>query len=181
MVVQANRWHFFRHFLRDARPAYTPEEMDRYIEAWPQPGAAAGMINYYRFSVRQSPEKAEAALRTILAPTLVIWGQRDSYLGPELAEPTTTTCPTSIASSACPTRHIASIEAERVTQLLTDFFAPRPASQEPLNADKAWRNHEITSDTDAAGRRDSLASLRGDSLAHGRGDQRQRNGQWASA
>ena len=32
-VVHANRWHFFRHFLHDARPEYTPEEMDRYVEA----------------------------------------------------------------------------------------------------------------------------------------------------
>jgi len=47
-VVHAEHWKFFRHFLRDARPAYTPEEIDRYIEAWSQPGAAAGMINYYR-------------------------------------------------------------------------------------------------------------------------------------
>ena len=85
--MHANRWHFFRHFLRDARPAYTTEEMDRYIEAWSQPGAAAGMINYYRSAVRQSPEKAEAALRPISAPILVIWGQRDNFLGPELAEP----------------------------------------------------------------------------------------------
>ena len=51
-VVHANHWHFFRHFLHDARPAYTPEEMDRYVEAWSQPGAATGMINYYRSSVR---------------------------------------------------------------------------------------------------------------------------------
>jgi pimeloyl-ACP methyl ester carboxylesterase len=51
-VVHANHWHFFRHFLHDARPAYTPEEMDRYIQAWSQPGAATGMINYYRSSVR---------------------------------------------------------------------------------------------------------------------------------
>ena len=86
-VVHADRWHFFRHFLHDARPAYTPEEIDRYVEAWSQPGAPAGMINYYRSSVRQSPKKAEAALRPIKAPTLVIWGQRDRYLGPELAEP----------------------------------------------------------------------------------------------
>ena len=86
-VVHANRWRFFRHFLRDARPAFTPEETDRYVEAWSQPGAATGMINYYRSSVRQSPKKAEAALRPIPAPTLVIWGQRDRYLGPELAEP----------------------------------------------------------------------------------------------
>ena len=86
-VVHANHWHFFRHFLHDARPPYTPEEIDRYVEAWSQPGAATGMINYYRSSVRQSQKKAEAALRPIQAPTLVIWGQRDRYLGPELAEP----------------------------------------------------------------------------------------------
>jgi epoxide hydrolase 4 len=40
--VHANHWHFFRHFLHDAHPAYTPEKMDRYIEAWSQPGAATG-------------------------------------------------------------------------------------------------------------------------------------------
>ena len=37
-VVHANHWHFFRHFLRDAHPAYTPEEIERYIETWSQPG-----------------------------------------------------------------------------------------------------------------------------------------------
>jgi len=31
--------------------AYTPEEIERHIEAWSQPGAAAGMINYYRSEV----------------------------------------------------------------------------------------------------------------------------------
>ena len=41
-VVHANHWHFFRHFLRDARPAFTPEQTDRYVEAWSQPGAATG-------------------------------------------------------------------------------------------------------------------------------------------
>ena len=50
-------------------------------------GGATGMINYYRSSVRTSPKRAEAALRPITAPTLVIWGQRDRYLGDELAEP----------------------------------------------------------------------------------------------
>jgi pimeloyl-ACP methyl ester carboxylesterase len=70
-----------------ANPPYTPEEIERYEEAWSQPGAAAGMINYYRASVRQSQKEAAAKLRPISAPTLVIWGERDSYLGSELAEP----------------------------------------------------------------------------------------------
>jgi pimeloyl-ACP methyl ester carboxylesterase len=30
---------------------------------------------------------ADAAIRPITAPTLVIWGEGDRYLGPELAEP----------------------------------------------------------------------------------------------
>ena len=86
-VVHARDWHFFRHFLEDANPPYTPEEIERYVEAWSQPGAAAGMINYYRASVRQSQKEAVAKLRPISAPTLVIWGERDSYLGSDLAEP----------------------------------------------------------------------------------------------
>jgi len=35
--VHANNWHF----LHAARPPYTPEEIDRYIEAWSQPGAVS--------------------------------------------------------------------------------------------------------------------------------------------
>ena len=125
VVVQANRWHFFRHFLHAANPPYTPEEMDRYIEAWSQPGAAAGMINYYRSSVRQSPKDAEAALRPISAHTLVIWGQRDSYLGPELAEPEHDDVPNldRVERLDDASHWVHHDEAERVTQLLSGFFA----------------------------------------------------------
>ena len=75
-VVHARDWHFFRHFLHEANPPYSPEEIERYIDAWSQPGAASGMINYYRASVRQSQKEAVAKLRPISAPTLVIWGAR---------------------------------------------------------------------------------------------------------
>jgi pimeloyl-ACP methyl ester carboxylesterase len=125
-VVHANNWHFFRHFLHDANPAYTPEEMDRYIAAWSQPGAATGMINYYRSSVRTPAKKAAAAIQPIKAPTLVIWGQRDQYLGEELAEPDHDDVPNLERVERLPdashwVHHDAS---ERVTQLLIDFFAP---------------------------------------------------------
>jgi pimeloyl-ACP methyl ester carboxylesterase len=130
-VVHADRWHFFRHFLHAARPAYTPEEMDRYIEAWSQPGAATGMINYYRFSVRESPKEAEAALRPISAPTLVIWGQQDQYLGPELAEPEHDDVPNLDRVERLPdaSHWVHHDEAQRVTQLLTDFFTPALPAQ----------------------------------------------------
>jgi pimeloyl-ACP methyl ester carboxylesterase len=125
-VVHANHWHFFRHFLHNANPAYTPQEMDRYIEAWSQPGAATGMINYYRSSVRTPPKQAEAALRPITAPTLVIWGEADQYLGPELAEPEHDDVPNLDRVERLPgaSHWVHHDEAERVNQLLTGFFAP---------------------------------------------------------
>src|SRR5271165_3577019 len=107
-VVRANHWHFFRHFLRDARPAYTPEEMERYIEAWSQPGAAAGMINYYRNAARQSPKHVEAQIRPIPAPTLVIWGKTIATSARTWPSLTTTMCPAWIVSSACPAPHTGS-------------------------------------------------------------------------
>jgi pimeloyl-ACP methyl ester carboxylesterase len=124
-VVHANRWHFFRHFLGDARPAYTPEEIDRYVEAWSQPGAATGMINYYRSSVRQNQKAAVEALRPIDAPTLIIWGQDDQYLGPDLAEPDHDDVPNLDRVERLPdaSHWVHHDEAESVNQLLIDFFA----------------------------------------------------------
>ena len=123
-VVHANQWHFFRHFLHDADPAYTPEEFDRYIEAWSQPGAATGMINYYRSSVRTPQKQAEAALRPVEAPTLVIWGQRDHYLGQELAEPDHDDVPNLDRVERLPnaSHWVHHDEAEHVNHLLADFF-----------------------------------------------------------
>ena len=84
------------------------------------------MINYYRSSVRQSQKKAEAALRPIQAPTLVIWGQRDRYLGPNLAEPERNDVPNLDRVERLPnaSHWVHHDEAERVNQLLVDFFAP---------------------------------------------------------
>jgi epoxide hydrolase 4 len=129
-LVRAGHWRFFRRFLRDARPAYTPEDFGRYVEAWSQPGAATGMLNYYRFSVRESPKKAAAAIHPISAPTLLIWGQDDRYLGPGVREPDPGDVPGLDRVEQLPgashwVHHDAS---ERVTQLLIDFFAPaRPS------------------------------------------------------
>ena len=124
--VRAGRFRFFRRFLRDARPAYTPQEMDRYVEAWSQPGAATAMINYYRCSVRTPPKKAKAAIRRISAPTLVIWGQGDRFLCPKLAEPSRDDVPNLDRVERLPnaSHWVHHDEAERVNQLLIDFFSP---------------------------------------------------------
>jgi pimeloyl-ACP methyl ester carboxylesterase len=126
LVVRARRYRFFQRFLRDASPAYTPEEMDRYVEAWSQPGAATAMIDYYRNSVFTPPWKAKAAIRTVTAPTLVIWGQRDRYLGPTLAEPEREDVPNLDRVVRLPnaSHWVHHDEAQRVSELLVDFFGP---------------------------------------------------------
>ena len=122
--VRADDWEFFQDFLRDAQPPYTPEEMERYIEAWSQPGAATTMINYYRNSVRTPPKKAKAAIRPLSARTLIIWGQRDRFLGRNLAEVDHDDVPNLDHIERLPdaSHWVHHDEAERVNRLLIDFF-----------------------------------------------------------
>jgi len=62
-----------------------------YIEAWSQPGALTGGLNYYRASgVGSGPAAGgptgagsgapQTASMSVRVPTLVIWGERDQYL-----------------------------------------------------------------------------------------------------
>ncbi|MEW6422229.1 MAG: alpha/beta fold hydrolase [Deinococcota bacterium] len=79
---------FGRWALRGTNPAaYTKKDRHLYEEAWGQPGAAAGMINYYRamlrFRGRGSDRGQDMRVRV---PTLVLWGERDAALLPELAD-----------------------------------------------------------------------------------------------
>jgi epoxide hydrolase 4 len=121
---RARRWHwrFFKRFLRDARPPYTPDELDRYVQAWSQPGVARAIIDYYRAAVRLGSKQE---IRRVTAPTLVIWGQRDRYLGPKLAEPHHEDVPNLDRVERLPdaSHWVHHDEAERVNELLVDFLA----------------------------------------------------------
>jgi hypothetical protein len=72
------------------------------------------------------PEGSAAKLRAISAPTLVIWEEGDSYLGSDLAEPDRDDVPKldRVERLADASHWVHQDEAERVNQLLIDFFAP---------------------------------------------------------
>ncbi|HEX2397345.1 MAG TPA: alpha/beta hydrolase [Solirubrobacteraceae bacterium] len=127
-AARARRWWLFRYgFEHDARPgAYSEADIQRYIQAWSQPGAPTGMINYYRAALRQTPGRLEARMRPVQAPTLVIWGERDRYLGAELAEPSRDDVPNLEAVVRLPnaSHWVYHDEPDRVSQLLVDFFSP---------------------------------------------------------
>jgi pimeloyl-ACP methyl ester carboxylesterase len=56
------------------------EDKPAYIEAWSQPGALTGGLNYYRanrLSTSQLVDAANASSFAVKVPTLVIWGEKD--------------------------------------------------------------------------------------------------------
>jgi epoxide hydrolase 4 len=70
---------------------FTDEDRKAYIEAWSQPGALTGGLNYYRASRLGPPAGADAKPRsfdpgtaslTVRVPTMVIWGEKDTALTP---------------------------------------------------------------------------------------------------
>ena len=66
---------------------FTEEDRKAYIEAWSQPGALTGGLNYYRAAhlgpfIGESDEvlSADPSLFAVKVPTLVIWGEKDRWL-----------------------------------------------------------------------------------------------------
>lgn len=68
------------------RGAFTAADIAAYRSAIAQPGALTAAINYYRALFRSNPFRLYHALRPIDCPTLLIWGERDRYLGRDFTE-----------------------------------------------------------------------------------------------
>jgi epoxide hydrolase 4 len=93
-VLAKNKFAFLVDALTagNSRWRISDETRRRYIEAWSQPGALTGGLNYYRASPLFPPDSEDhkALLRRIVqapremfevkTPTLVIWGELDELL-----------------------------------------------------------------------------------------------------
>lgn len=103
--------------------AFTDDDIERYVQAMAQPGALTATVNYYRAVVRQSPLRARRLLRRVDAPVLVIWGERDRYLGPELAQPDRRWVPNARIERLPNASHwVQHDQPERVNELLLGFL-----------------------------------------------------------
>lgn len=106
--------------------AFTPEDIDRYVEAMARPGALTAAINYYRAALRQNPRRVLAQVRRVDIPVLVIWGERDPYLGRELAAPDLAWAPDVRLERLPDASHWVQLEQpERVNALLLEFLGGR--------------------------------------------------------
>ena len=91
-VLAADRCRALRQGLvRTSRPgAFTRADLDRYVEAWRQPGAMTAMLNWYRALV----QLARTEPPRVRVPTLILWGKRDNALQAGLAEASLAFCDT---------------------------------------------------------------------------------------
>ncbi len=102
--------------------AFSDEDIERYVAAAAQPGALTGGMNYYRALIRHP--QAAGPVQRIEAPVLVIWGEQDRYLGPELAEPSQKWVPNCRVERLPDASHwVQADAAERVNALLMGFLA----------------------------------------------------------
>ncbi|EJN58469.1 alpha/beta fold hydrolase [Halogranum rubrum] len=72
--------------------AFSDADVERYKEAFSKPGAATSAINYYRSVIREEAKNlvpfvdGDVAARDVDVPTLLLWGEDDMALVPELTE-----------------------------------------------------------------------------------------------
>lgn len=135
VVLRMNNWRpACRALQGSSRPGtFTDDDLDRYREAWSQPGAMTAMINWYRAAFRPGSrhdagadtESAPAPGGRITVPTLLIWGAQDAFLGKEMAQPSIERCEEGRLVVLDAATHWIHHEApEQVTTLIRDFFTP---------------------------------------------------------
>lgn len=120
-ALRAGRFRALRGAVEDgAVGGLPPQELEPYMEAWSRPGALEAMLAYYRASLRFPGRR----LGPIDQPTLVVWGERDRYLGAELAVPHARDVPNLRPVVWLPgaSHWVMRDEPERVTELLSGFF-----------------------------------------------------------
>jgi len=101
---------------------FSDDDMEHYREAWQQPGAMTGIINWYRAAFRVRPARVESV--RVRPPTLVIWGLKDQFLGSEMAQPSVDYCVDGRLERIDNATHwVQHDEPDRVNRLLLDFIA----------------------------------------------------------
>ena len=95
-ILSKNNYRYLRDALEKGNSRWKMSEalVQRYIQAWSQPGALTGGLNYYRVSPLYPPRSHEEGevirkiaeapreMFAVTVPTLVIWGELDEALLP---------------------------------------------------------------------------------------------------
>jgi pimeloyl-ACP methyl ester carboxylesterase len=124
--IRSNDFAALRRLFRTdpaRRRAFTADDIDQYVAAFSKPASLTAAINYYRAAFRAGPASMARSVRPVESPTLVIWGERDRYLVPQLAEGLGQWVPDVRVERLPSASHwVQHDEPERVNQLLIEFL-----------------------------------------------------------
>lgn len=116
----------FERFPR-RRGAFSPSDVEKYVAAVARPGALTAALNYYRANAGTGGFRLAYSARTE-AETLVIWGEKEPALVPEVLEGLEGVAPRSRVVRLPGVSHWVQSEApEEVSRLLIEFLCG-PAS-----------------------------------------------------
>ncbi|MDB5294158.1 MAG: alpha/beta hydrolase [Phycisphaerales bacterium] len=126
-LIRANDYALARGTFRAgpcrnaARPA---EDVETYVQALARPGALTASLNYYRAAFRRRSSDIRRLVRPVEVPTLLIWGERDRYLVPGLADELDAWVPRlRVERLPAATHWVQHDEPERVNELLVGFLS----------------------------------------------------------
>lgn len=110
--------------------SFSEEDLDQYRVAWGQPGALTGMLNWYRAMARSAAGSSGSGRKPrITVPTLMLWGEQDSALGKELAQPSIELCDEGeLVFFPKATHWIQHDEADDVNRMIHDFISAPEAT-----------------------------------------------------
>ena len=124
--MRANDWRGAVRALRGSGKihTFTDEDIEKYKEAWSQPGAITAMINWYRAVIRyQPPIPKDPRIRV---PTLMMWGTKDFALSHRMARPSMDYCDEgNLIFFPDATHWVQRDAADEVNHYLVDFIFDR--------------------------------------------------------
>ena len=128
--MSANDWRGAVRALQGSGKihTFTNEDIEKYKEAWSQPGAMTAMINWYRAAARYQTRMPEDA--RVKVPTLMLWGMKDVALSHRMARPSMDYCDEgNLILFPDATHWVQHDSAEEVNHYLIDFLLDKINTQ----------------------------------------------------
>lgn len=103
-----------------AKGTFSDADLQQYRDAWAQPKAFRSMLNWYRATSRTLIRDREVR---VTVPALIIWGEKDLFLHPQMARDSLNYCDNARLEMLPHASHWVQHEAaEDVNQLLLEFL-----------------------------------------------------------
>jgi epoxide hydrolase 4 len=92
IILRTGNWSVAANGIRRSarNNAFTDEDIEKYKEAWSQPGAMTAMLNWYRAAVWHRPQIINDG--RVHVRTLILWGVNDIALSRRMARPSLDYC-----------------------------------------------------------------------------------------